>query len=80
MVVRALKIGKEATEVLIKEWMNTHVNTVNENTAMAKASIIMKERRIRTLPVVNKAGRLVGIITDRDLKDASWTIKFRRFQ
>jgi acetoin utilization protein AcuB len=62
---------KEAMEMLVKEWMNTHVITVKENTPMAKAPIIMKEKRIRTLPVVNKAGRLVGIITDRDLKDAS---------
>jgi acetoin utilization protein AcuB len=38
---------------------------------MAKAPIIMKEKRIRTLPVVNREGRLVGIVTDRDLKDAS---------
>ena len=63
--------GKETIEMLVKAWMNTHVITINEDTAMAKAPIIMKEKRIRTLPVVNKKGRLVGIVTDRDLKDAS---------
>jgi len=57
--------------MLVKGWMNTDVITVREDTAMAKAPIIMKQKRIRTLPVVNKNGRLVGIVTDRDLKDAS---------
>jgi acetoin utilization protein AcuB len=51
--------------------MNTDVITVREGTAMSKASIIMKEKNIRALPVVDKRGTLVGIVTDRDLKDAS---------
>ena len=57
--------------MLVKGWMNTHVITIGEDTAMVKAPIIMKEKRIRTLPVVDKNGGLVGIVTDRDLKDAS---------
>jgi len=57
--------------MLVKGWMNTDVITIREDTAMAKAPLIMKEKRIRTLPVVDKDGRLVGIVTDRDLKDAS---------
>jgi acetoin utilization protein AcuB len=36
-----------------------------------KASIIMKENKIRCLPVVDKGGKVVGIVTDRDLRDAS---------
>jgi acetoin utilization protein AcuB len=57
--------------MLVKGWMNTHVITVRDETAMARAAITMKEKKIRTLPVVNKDGKLVGIVTDRDLKDAS---------
>jgi len=57
--------------MLVKGWMNTDVITLREDTAMAKASIIMKEKNIRSLPVVDKKGRLVGMVTDRDLKDAS---------
>ena len=57
--------------MLIKGWMNTKVITVNEDATMVKANMIMKENHVRGLPVVDKKHRLVGIITDRDIKDAS---------
>jgi acetoin utilization protein AcuB len=60
--------------MLVKAWMNTDVITVNEDTPMTKASTIIKENKIRSLPVLNKKGRLVGIITDRDLREASPSI------
>ena len=57
--------------MLVQGWMTTDVITVDEDTSMMKASIIMKEKNIRSLPVVNKRGELVGIVSDRDLKDAA---------
>lgn len=57
--------------MLVKGWMVTDVITAEEDTSMMKASIIMKEKKIRCLPVVNKQGDLVGIVSDRDLKDAA---------
>lgn len=57
--------------MLVREWMNTKVVTVNEDTTMVRATVMMKDNRIRALPVVNEPGRLVGIVTDRDIKDAS---------
>jgi acetoin utilization protein AcuB len=57
--------------MLVKGWMNTQVITVGEGTPMAKASIIMKENNIRTVPVMNKKSALIGIVTDRDIRDAS---------
>jgi acetoin utilization protein AcuB len=51
--------------------MTTDVITVGEDTPMIKASIVMKEKKIRCLPVLGKKGKLVGIITDNDLRDAS---------
>jgi len=51
--------------------MSVDVITVEEDTSMMKASIIMKENKIRCLPVVDKGGKVVGIVTDRDLRDAS---------
>ena len=57
--------------MLVKGWMTTDVITVDQDTPMMKASIIMKERKIRCLPVLNKKGKLVGIITDNDLRDAA---------
>ncbi len=57
--------------MLVKGWMTTDLITVEEDTSMMKASMIMKEKKIRCLPVVNKKGQLAGIVSDRDLKDAA---------
>ena len=56
--------------MLGKGWMSTDVITIDEDTSMMKASQIMKENNIRRLPVMRK-GKLVGIVTDRDIKEAS---------
>lgn len=56
--------------MLIKDWMTKDPVTITEDTSMIKAIHIMKERRFRRIPVVTN-GRLVGMVTDRDLKEAS---------
>jgi acetoin utilization protein AcuB len=56
--------------MLIKDWMTKDPVTITEDTSMIKAIHIMKERRFRRIPVVTE-GRLVGMVTDRDLKEAS---------
>lgn len=56
--------------MLVKGWMALEVVAIDENTSMMKATQIMKEHNVRRLPVLRK-GKLVGIITDRDLKDAA---------
>ncbi|MDD6180714.1 MAG: CBS and ACT domain-containing protein [Desulfovibrionaceae bacterium] len=57
--------------MLIQNWMTRNPATVTPETSMLKASKLMKERHIRRLPVVNEHGQLVGIVSDRDLKEAS---------
>jgi acetoin utilization protein AcuB len=57
--------------MLIKDWMTREPITVTEETSMIKAIHIMKQHRFRRLPVVSAEGQLVGMITDRDLKEAS---------
>jgi acetoin utilization protein AcuB len=56
--------------MLIKDWMAKEVLTVDENTSLMRATRVMKENNIRKLPVVSH-GKLLGIVTDRDVKDAS---------
>jgi len=55
--------------MLVKGWMSDQVISVDEETSMMKAFVLMKENNIRRLPVVQK-GKLVGIVTDTDLKEA----------
>lgn len=56
--------------MLVANWMNRNVLTVDASDSMLDAQKILKERNIRHLPVIRN-GKLVGILTDRDLKKAS---------
>ena len=56
--------------MLIKDWMAKDILTIDENASVMRANRTMKENKIRRLPVLSH-GKLVGVITDRDLKDAS---------
>jgi acetoin utilization protein AcuB len=56
--------------MLIKDWMTREPITITDETSMIKAIHLMKQHRFRRLPVVHQ-GQLVGMVTDRDLKEAS---------
>lgn len=53
--------------MLVSNWMSKDVITVDVEDSMHEAVKLLKEKGIRMLPVVKK-GKLVGIVTDRDLK------------
>lgn len=57
--------------MLISDWMTRDVITVDSDVSMMKVSKIMKEKHIRRLPVVDSGKKLLGIVTDRDIKEAS---------
>jgi acetoin utilization protein AcuB len=56
--------------MLVKNWMSKQTVTIDADGSMQDAMRLMKKHAIRMLPVIKK-GKLVGIITDRDLKRAS---------
>lgn len=56
--------------MLVKDWMSNNVITANVNDSMQDAMKLLKENKIRILPVLEEK-KLVGIITDGDLKRAS---------
>jgi acetoin utilization protein AcuB len=51
--------------------MHTRLVTVAPDTSLRKAKEIIEEKRINHLLVVNKKGDLVGIVSDRDVRQ-SW--------
>ena len=57
--------------MLIKDWMSKTPVTVKPATSIMKAAKLMKENGFRRLPVIDDDGRLVGIVSDRDIKEAS---------
>jgi len=56
--------------MIVSKWMSKKVVTIDVNDSMQDAMKRMKQNDIRMLPVVKK-GKLVGVVTDRDLKRAS---------
>lgn len=56
--------------MLVKYWMRKVVMSVDVKDSMQEAISVMKEYHLPLLPVV-RDGKLVGVITDRDLKRAS---------
>lgn len=55
----------------IRDWMTTEVITAGLETSMLKVSKLMKENGIRRVPVIDDKKRVIGIVSDRDVKDAS---------
>ena len=56
--------------MLVKNWMNRDVVTIGADDSMLDALELLKKSNIRMLPVMHQE-RLVGVVTDRDLKRAS---------
>jgi acetoin utilization protein AcuB len=57
--------------MLVRDWMSSNLITASPDTTLLAAAETMKEHSIRRLPVVDDDGRVLGIISDRDLKAAS---------
>ena len=55
---------------LVRDWMTYEVVTVNPDTTVPDAHKLMTEEEIRRLPVVDRKGRLVGIVTLGDVRGA----------
>ena len=56
--------------MFVKEWMSRGLITVAPNATLDEALKLMETNKIRRLPVVD-GGKLVGIVTDRDLMKVS---------
>jgi len=53
--------------MLVYERMSRHPMTVSPNTAVEQALKRMRDEKVRRFPVVDDDGKLVGIVSDKDL-------------
>ncbi|HDJ89656.1 MAG TPA: CBS domain-containing protein [Thermoprotei archaeon] len=58
--------GLDPRKTMCQDIMTTPLVTIDAETPIEKAFLLMKEKDIRRLPVVRE-GRLVGIITEKDI-------------
>ena len=57
--------------MLVEEIMNISVPTLTPTHTINDALKLLKEKRIRHIPIVNSEKEIVGVVTDRDLKEAT---------
>lgn len=57
--------------MLVGERMSKNLVTISRQTGVDDALRLMRDKNIRRLPVVDKQGKLVGIVSDKDLYLAS---------
>jgi len=55
----------------VQDWMTPHPYTCTPDTSLADVYDVMVEKGFRRMPVVDEEGRLVGIITFGDLRQAA---------
>lgn len=56
--------------MLIEEIMIRQIETLYETNTVKDAHDLMRDKKIRHIPILNEQEQLVGIVTDRDLKEA----------
>ena len=56
----------------VRDCMSTEVVTSNLRDGLRQTFFRMRERKIRHMPVVGDHDELVGIISDRDLRQPDW--------
>jgi acetoin utilization protein AcuB len=64
--------SRESTPVA-RKIMTAKLLTISENESLMEAWRLMRDRRIRHLPVIAQSGGIIGILTDRDLQRAIHT-------
>ena len=57
--------------MLVRDRMTSPAVTITAATPFQEAVKLMREKGFRRLPVVNKDGRMVGIVSERDLLHAA---------
>ena len=54
--------------MIVSHWMSTDLVTIGKEASIQEAMALMKEKSIRHLPVVDERKKLLGWITDADLR------------
>jgi CBS domain-containing protein len=71
IVVRVVAEDNDPAEMPVELVMSTDLVKIGTGTGVEECAQLMAENRIRRLPVVDEAGRLVGIVAQADLARAS---------
>lgn len=62
--------GVHDMKQLVRDVMTRSPITIDPDAPVATAVAVMRERDVRHLPVADGAGRVLGVVSDRDLRSA----------
>ncbi|WP_108671314.1 acetoin utilization AcuB family protein [Peribacillus acanthi] len=60
--------------MILEDIMNTDVVTLNESDSIQTAIEIIRDKKIRHIPIVNDEKKLVGLVSNQDIRDATPSI------
>jgi CBS domain-containing protein len=70
IVIRSTSAGQDPRTATVSDAMTGEVRTLRTDASVLDAIRVMKDQQLRRIPVVDTAGKLVGILSLGDLADA----------
>ena len=67
VLIRAVEFGAPLSTIIARMVYTNPLVVIDENATVEEAANLMKEWRIKHLPIVDKNGALVGMVNDRDI-------------
>ena len=67
---RASELGAVGRSVEVRQWMTPSPVTIGSSASLGEAIRLLVKHNVRELPVVER-GKLIGIVTDRDIRQVS---------
>jgi len=70
-VFKVIASGKDPKKVKLKEVMSSPLKAVGPEVDVEEAARMLRDEKIKRLPVVNDKGRLIGILSETDMTKVS---------
>ena len=67
IVYKVIALGKDPVKTKLKSVMSRPLKVIKASDKVESAAMALRNNRVKRLPVVDRNGRLVGIITEGDL-------------
>ena len=67
VLIRAVEMGAPLSTIIARMVYTNPLVVITEEATVEEAANLMKEWRIKHLPIVDKEGALVGMVNDRDI-------------
>lgn len=67
IVVRVLAKGRDCSQATVRDAMTSETQSVRENDSLESVFQVMRDNKVRRVPVVDESGRVIGIVAQADL-------------